>query len=154
MSIQEPIYPLHVAACQKAAESSNYDSEQMRKTLEDRFRLACNGKTPYDWQKDVTEATFLGILCLVIAGTGAGKTLPLVTPLLMDDTKRKMALIISPLNELEEEQVHLPLRFDPGPLSNTHTQAIKFTQMGLKAIAINANTYTTQLQKVRLISLF
>ena len=47
----------------------------------------------------------LGISCLVIAGTGAGKTLPLVMPLLMDDTKKKMALVISPLNELEEEQV-------------------------------------------------
>ena len=54
---------------------------------------------------DVTEAALLGILCVVIAGTGAGKTLPLVMPLLMDDTKKKKALVISPLNELEEEQV-------------------------------------------------
>jgi hypothetical protein len=34
---------------------------------------------------DVTEAALLGISCVVIAGTGAGKTLPLVMPLLMDD---------------------------------------------------------------------
>ena len=54
---------------------------------------------------DVTEALLLGILCLVIAGTGAGKTLPFVTPLLMDETKKKMILILSPLNELEKEQV-------------------------------------------------
>jgi ATP-dependent helicase YprA (DUF1998 family) len=120
MAIEQPISPLLESARHKATELRNYDSEQMRKTLEDRFRQACNGKTPYDWQKDVTEAIFLGIPCLVIAGTGAGKTLPLVTPLLMDDTKKKMALVISPLNELEEEQVSLELHFDPACLSDVH----------------------------------
>ena len=44
MSIQELIYPLLVAASQKAAEASNYDPEHMQKTLEDRFRLAYNEK--------------------------------------------------------------------------------------------------------------
>jgi ATP-dependent helicase YprA (DUF1998 family) len=43
---------------------------------------------------------------VVIAGTGAGKTMPFAMPL-VDDTKSKMVLVISPLNELEHEQVIL-----------------------------------------------
>ena len=61
----------------------------------------------------MTEATLLGILCLIIAGTGAGKTMLLVMPLLLDNTKKKMALIISSLNELEEEQVRFSFPFHP-----------------------------------------
>jgi ATP-dependent helicase YprA (DUF1998 family) len=105
MPIDQPIFPLLEAARQKAAETRKYDSEMTRKTLGDRFSRVCDGKTLYDWQMNVTEVLLLGIPCLVIAGTGAGKTLPFVTPLLMDDTK-KMVLILSPLNELEEEQVN------------------------------------------------
>ena len=41
----------------------------------------------------------------MIAGTGSGKTMLFGMPLLLDETKDKMVVVISPLNELEAEQV-------------------------------------------------
>ena len=47
----------------------------------------------------------LGLDCVVIAGTGSGKTMPFWMPLLLDKNRDKMVVVISPLNELEAEQV-------------------------------------------------
>jgi hypothetical protein len=47
----------------------------------------------------------LGLDCIAIAGAGAGKTMPFAMPLLMDQNKGKVVVVISPLNELEFEQV-------------------------------------------------
>ena len=57
----------------------------------------------YDWQIDVAEALLLGLDCSVIAGAGAGKTTPFILPLLVET--KKIVVIISPLNALEEDQV-------------------------------------------------
>jgi superfamily II DNA helicase RecQ len=57
------------------------------------------------WQVDICEAILLGLDCILIAPTGAGKTMPFIMPLLVDKTCRKMVIIISPLNELEYDQV-------------------------------------------------
>lgn len=99
-------YAALIAARQKDA---NYNSEATRNKICEAFKSAFNQVTPYDWQLDVTEALLLGLDCVVIAGTGAGKTMPFVMPLLVDDTKLKQVLIISPLNELEEDQVSIIL---------------------------------------------
>ena len=85
--------------------SRKYDSEATCKVIDDKFRQVCPGKIPHKWQVDVTEALLLGLDSIVIAGTGAGKMMPFVMPLLLDETKTKMVLVISPLNELEAEQV-------------------------------------------------
>ena len=53
------------------------------------------GKDPYEWQLDITEPIILGLDSVVIAGTGAGKTMPFMMPLLLD--KHKKVIIISPL---------------------------------------------------------
>lgn len=45
----------------------------------------------------------LGLDVLVIAGTGAGKTIPFMMPLLL--MREKFSLIISPLKVLQEDQV-------------------------------------------------
>jgi ATP-dependent helicase YprA (DUF1998 family) len=58
----------------------------------------------YSWQLDVGEALHLGLNCFVIAGTGEGKTLPFVMPLLHDKMDCK---VISPLNALEEDQISI-----------------------------------------------
>jgi len=42
---------------------------------------------PYEWQLDVTEAILLGIDSVVIEGTGAGKTMSFMMPLLLNDKK-------------------------------------------------------------------
>ena len=67
--------------------SSDYSSETTRKNLVTAFKKAFHGLEPYDWQLDVTEAILLGLDCVVIAGTGSGKTMPFAMPLLVDKTK-------------------------------------------------------------------
>lgn len=74
-----------------------------RETISAVFGQKMNGLKPYDWQVDVAEALVLGLDCLVIAGTGAGKSMPFVMPLFA--LPDKMVIIISPLNALEEDQV-------------------------------------------------
>ncbi|KAK6991633.1 hypothetical protein R3P38DRAFT_2563752 [Favolaschia claudopus] len=67
-------------------------------------------RTNYDahpWQLDVAEALLLRVDCLVIAGTGSGKTTPFLLPLLLLENKGKFALIVSPLLSLQAEQVRL-----------------------------------------------
>ena len=73
--------------------------------IEKTFSDAFDGLAPFDWQTDVCEALMLGLDCVVIAGTGAGKTMPFCMPLLADQMKRKMVIAISPLNALEHDQV-------------------------------------------------
>jgi ATP-dependent helicase YprA (DUF1998 family) len=96
--------PLRLA--RRAAEESEdgYSLEQTRTLVIEKFKMAFDGRSPYDWQVDVTEALLLERDVVVIASTGAGKTMPFCMPSLIDETKKKKVLIISPLNELEEEQ--------------------------------------------------
>ena len=85
--------------------SREHSSERTREELVAVFQKTFRGLEPYDWQLDVTEAILLGLDCVVIAGTGSGKTIPFAMPLLVDKTKKKMVIVISPLNDLEEDQV-------------------------------------------------
>lgn len=89
-------------ARQEAADKKHYASEQTRVDLATLFRERF-GKDPYPWQLDVTEAILLGLDCVVIAGTGAGKTMPFMMPLLLD--RNKSIIIISPLKVLQTDQV-------------------------------------------------
>jgi reverse gyrase len=64
------------------------------------------GKTLYDWQRDVGEALLLKLDCTVMAPTSAGKTTPMILPLLAaEQGSGQMGLIISPLKLLQYEQV-------------------------------------------------
>ena len=91
-------------ACDMAAKKGNYDSEKTRHDLgalfSERFG---SGAEPYQWQLDVTEAILLGLDSVVIAGTGSGKTIPFMLPLLLHPDK--MALVVSPLKILQQDQV-------------------------------------------------
>ncbi|KIK78976.1 hypothetical protein PAXRUDRAFT_117743, partial [Paxillus rubicundulus Ve08.2h10] len=57
---------------------------------------------PYHWQLDCAEALVLGIDCIILAGTGFGKTLPFTIPSLLHPNK--ITIVISPLNAIEEDQ--------------------------------------------------
>ncbi|KIK73159.1 hypothetical protein PAXRUDRAFT_45667, partial [Paxillus rubicundulus Ve08.2h10] len=57
---------------------------------------------PYPWQLDAAEALILGLNSVVIAGTGARKTMPFIMPFLRD--KKKCIIIISPLKALQQDQ--------------------------------------------------
>ncbi|KAF8154045.1 P-loop containing nucleoside triphosphate hydrolase protein [Crassisporium funariophilum] len=110
----------------EAAKTKGYNSEQTRRKLETLFRQRF-GRDPYEWQVDVTEAILLGLDCVVIAGTGAGKTMPFMMPLLLDDSK--CILVISPLKVLQEDQ------------------AKRFEKMKLTAAAVNGDTWSQELQQ-------
>jgi len=85
-----------------------YCSEATRHTLS-AICEARTGRKPYPWQLDCAEALVLGIDCIVLAGTGFGKTLPFTIPSLLHPNK--ITIVISPLNVLEEDQVHTLLSF-------------------------------------------
>ncbi|KIO28651.1 hypothetical protein M407DRAFT_22237 [Tulasnella calospora MUT 4182] len=62
-------------------------------------------RKPYDWQLELTLATLRGRDAVVIAPTGAGKSLPMILPLLSRDARDgDWALCLSPLNALQELQ--------------------------------------------------
>lgn len=87
-----------------AGRKNGYDSAKTRQDLKRLFRERF-GTDPYEWQVDVTEAILLGLDSVVIAGTGAGKTMPFMMPLLLNRDKR--IIIVSPLKVLQKDQVHL-----------------------------------------------
>ena len=87
------------------ANKEGYDSRTTRHALSTSVTALCPAITPYEWQIDVAEALALGLDATVIAGTGSGKTLPWALPLLLDENRDKICLVISPLNELEAEHV-------------------------------------------------
>ena len=99
------------AARDAANISGQYCSATTRADLVTSFKAAFNRLEPYSWQLDVTEAILLGLDCVAIASTGSGKTMPFIMPLLVDHTKKKMVIVISPLNDLEEDQVSQVLFF-------------------------------------------
>jgi ATP-dependent helicase YprA (DUF1998 family) len=67
-------------ACESTLKAWKYNSSATRQSIEDKFKAAFDGKAPYSWQVDVTEALLLGLDCVVIAGTGSGKTMPFGMP--------------------------------------------------------------------------
>ena len=87
-----------------AFEKNNFLSDATRTKMHDELKSR-TGMVAYNWQLDVAEALLLGLDCSVIAGTGAGKTTPFVLPLLVET--KKVVVVISPLNSLEEDQVSL-----------------------------------------------
>ncbi|KAF8221098.1 hypothetical protein L208DRAFT_1011139, partial [Tricholoma matsutake] len=56
-----------------------------QESIENKFKAVFDGKAPYSWQIDVTEALLLSLDCVVIAGTGSRKTMPFWMPLLLDE---------------------------------------------------------------------
>ena len=82
-----------------------YNSQATRCTLAESVTARCPAITPYHWQIDVAEAVALGLDATVIAGTGSRKTLPWALPLLLEENREKICLVISPLNELETDHV-------------------------------------------------
>ncbi|KAK7043414.1 bloom syndrome, partial [Favolaschia claudopus] len=112
-------------AREKARSKRQYDWEATRRDLTRLFEASFK-KPPYDWQLDVAEALILGLDSVVIAGTGAGKTIPFMLPLLLH--RDKFVLIISPLKVLQADQT------------------TRFEAIGLAAAAVNGDTYTKEMK--------
>jgi len=86
----------------EAVAQSHYDSPTVQAELTQAMREHC-GKAPYPWQLDAVEALILGLDSVVIAGTGAGKTMPFV--MLLFRNRDKGIIIILPLKALQRDQV-------------------------------------------------
>jgi hypothetical protein len=107
---QEKAAELLQDARDRAFKTRGYNFIDTRKKLVAEFRARNDNKEPYEWQLDVSEALILGLDCTVIAGTGAGKTMPFAMPLYVET--EKMMIVISPLNALEEDQVRCNMCFN------------------------------------------
>lgn len=90
------------AARKNKETSAAYNPISYRRTLTEASKRH-TGKTPREWQLDVAEALYLGLDCIVVTGTGTGKTLPFILSNLVSE--KTITLIISPLDALESTQV-------------------------------------------------
>ncbi|KAK7034215.1 bloom syndrome [Favolaschia claudopus] len=111
-----------------AATEYGYDSVRVRATMNNALKTRANYNA-HTWQLDVAEALLLHVDCLVIAGTGSGKTTPFLLPLLLPENKDKFALIISPLLSLQAEQ------------------AEKINCVGVRSVAVNNETMGNEMLK-------
>ncbi|KAG7096054.1 hypothetical protein E1B28_006735 [Marasmius oreades] len=111
-------------ACQK----TGYDCKAMHQALINRYG-ELTGNTVYKWQLDVAEALLLKLNCVAIAGTGSGKTVSFTLSLLLSENCEKIAIIISPLKTLQEEQAEC------------------FEKLEVRAVAVNGDTWSWELYK-------
>ena len=86
-----------------------YDGERTREAFRVAVKAVFSDNEPRKFQLDVAEAMTLGLDSTVIAGTGSGKTLPWAIPLLLDENKDKVVLVISPLKALQTEHVRFSI---------------------------------------------
>ncbi|KAJ3552473.1 hypothetical protein NM688_g4132 [Phlebia brevispora] len=124
-----PSYVLLSRTQRTAAQKDGYLSEETRNIMTEEFKKRTGGKEPYPWQLDVTEALMLKLDCIVIASTGAGKTMPFVMPLFADETRKNKVIVVSALNQLQEDQ------------------ARRFRELGLTATAVNSETWNNALSE-------
>jgi ATP-dependent helicase YprA (DUF1998 family) len=103
LSKQKKSYTILHHTQEHASRIQNYNSTEIRKILTEACLERCRGHPPYPWQLDAAKAFHLGLDCIILAGTGCGKSLPFVMPTML--CKDKILLVISPLNSLEEDQV-------------------------------------------------
>ncbi|KAJ7092198.1 P-loop containing nucleoside triphosphate hydrolase protein [Mycena epipterygia] len=119
---QQILQEAHDAAKQEYGSDSVKTRADMVAGFRPRF-----GREPYPWQLDVGESFILKLDGVVVAGTGAGKTIPFMLPLLINPTK--YILVISPLKVLQHDQVK------------------RFRKMKISAAAVNGDTYSADLQE-------
>ncbi|KAI0692052.1 P-loop containing nucleoside triphosphate hydrolase protein, partial [Cytidiella melzeri] len=121
-------YKLLKEAREQAKKDCQYCSETWRSRVRHKIEARCHGRVPYWYQEDVAEAFHLELDVVIVAGTGFGKTLPFVMPLLVEESDSKV-IIVSPLNALERDQ------------------ATRFRDMGLTAVAVNGEDYSHKLHQ-------
>ena len=100
------IHPNSFFILEQACRSKeDYNSNATREALTNAVKAAFNQNVPCTFQLDVVEALLLGLDTTLVAGTGSGKTIPWVMPLLLDKNKQRGLLVISPLKALQADHV-------------------------------------------------
>lgn len=124
------------------------DDPDLRNRIREGYKSRCDGREPYDWQLNATEAVMRGIDTTVVAGTGAGKSEPFIMPTLAGSTRT--TVIISPLKNLEEDQVRDIAYLKSSVLK--WIQQSRFEKLNIKVVVVNADTMKNQprLKEVRL----
>ncbi len=133
------------AAREQASKKREYDTEMARITMSNRFYEQFQSN-PYPWQLDVAETMLTGLDSIVIAGTGAGKTIPFMLPLLLEE--KKITLVISLLKILQKEQVD-GYDYSKLKIPLTTLQVARFEKATIPALAVNSETWSTKTHKVR-----
>ncbi|KAI0688542.1 P-loop containing nucleoside triphosphate hydrolase protein, partial [Cytidiella melzeri] len=106
-----------------------YSWAKTRQFMQDEIQARTHGKILCYYQGDVGEAFALGLDSALVSATGSGKTMAFAAALAADETKTSKILILSPLNELEKDQ------------------AARFNEMGYPALAVNGETWNSDLEK-------
>ena len=86
-----------------------YDTDVTQALLTAAVKSVFNRNEPHKFQLDVVEALILSLDVTAIAGTGSGKTLPWMMPLLLEENRAKIILVISPLKALQADHVGFSL---------------------------------------------
>ena len=89
----------------KAQKKDKYQYARVRDEIKNWVKERFGGRLPHDWQLDAAEAVLLGLDTIVVAPTGAGKTLPFI--MLLAKCPKKKIIIISPLIALQQDMVRL-----------------------------------------------
>lgn len=100
---------------------------------------------PRDFQLEASLETVRGRDSVIIAGTGSGKTLCILIPLLLDPVS--ISITISPLKRLQMMQVCL---YSASKLSQIYSVQVKdFVACGIRTLAINEDTpHSAEIWKV------
>jgi len=112
----------------RATKNSEYSSENIHQALTEECLTRCDHKPPYAWQLDAAEAFFLGLDCVIIAGTGSGKSLPFVMPSMLKINVQKILVVLSPLNALEVDQASESSALHHGSLTYVHSIGRKVSE--------------------------
>lgn len=94
---------LNLQKARDAACKGLYKSDIARNKIKAFVKEKLGGKEPYPWQIDIGEAVRLKVDTMLIAPTGAGKSLPFIMPCISGGK----VLIISPLIALQQDQVRV-----------------------------------------------
>ncbi|KAJ3517583.1 hypothetical protein NMY22_g13931 [Coprinellus aureogranulatus] len=116
----------NLQAARDEKKGEGYDSTEdralMAKKFEEKF-----GAPARNWQLVVCEAICLNLDCVMIAGTGEGKTIPFQLPAFRD--KKYKVHVLSPSKFLQEDQVR------------------RFRAMDIRSAAVNDDTWSPRLKR-------
>jgi hypothetical protein len=99
----------------------NFDRDTWRTEMSDRA-MERKGIRAWNWQLDILEAVEYKLDILSIAATGKGKTMQFLMPLLAHPEKHKKIWIVSPLKDLQFEQVCVMHIIDQADSISIHSQ--------------------------------